>query len=213
MLNPLEVVASYVRIVRGFSPTHNGVDLSCIVGTPVKARWSGKITKNGTNLPGKDFGNYTIVDYGNGLQGWYAHLSRFDRGLSEHVNQGDVIAFSGASGDTKGPHLHYSESKTNTLIWIDPNLTKGGDDMIDWHYLPDGSVFKYEDDPQVYWAVPSPEAYTKNIGSFDRVKVRNNPIKELKERIASLEATGAVALTPEEKQAIEVTKDVLNKFK
>ncbi|MBV9551017.1 MAG: M23 family metallopeptidase, partial [Alphaproteobacteria bacterium] len=76
------------------------------VGTPVKAAGSGTIDFMGT---ASGYGNFLKIDMGNGWGTGYAHLSRFASGLRKgvRVRQGQIVAYSGNTGLTTGPHLHY----------------------------------------------------------------------------------------------------------
>jgi murein DD-endopeptidase MepM/ murein hydrolase activator NlpD len=55
------------------------------------------------------YGNFILVNHGNDYSTAYGHLSRFAPGVHQgsHVRQGQVIAYSGATGLATGPHLHY----------------------------------------------------------------------------------------------------------
>jgi murein DD-endopeptidase MepM/ murein hydrolase activator NlpD len=90
---------------------HDGVDLVALVGTPVHAAADGVIT-----LAGRDqgYGNAVRIDHGCGertrqLSTIYGHLSRFAPGIvaGAKVMQGDLIGFSGNTGRSTGPHLHF----------------------------------------------------------------------------------------------------------
>jgi murein DD-endopeptidase MepM/ murein hydrolase activator NlpD len=70
----------------------------------VKAAADGTVTFAG-NYYG--YGRIAMVDHGGGCSTYYAHLSRFNVLPGQHVRRGDVIAYSGATGRTTGPHLHY----------------------------------------------------------------------------------------------------------
>ncbi len=87
----------------------------------------------------------------------------------------------------------------------------GVPDVIDWKYLPNGSVFKYSDRADVYWKVPSQEAYEKNIGSGDRiVDIGPDPVPVLNARIAQLEKQLAEKpTTPKEIPVKDIEKIVL----
>jgi murein DD-endopeptidase MepM/ murein hydrolase activator NlpD len=92
--------------ILGYSRMHKGVDFGVPVGTPVMAAGSGMVQKEG-RLGG--YGNFMEVNHQNGYQTAYGHLSRFAPGIhvGSRVRQGQVIAFSGNSGMSTGPHLHY----------------------------------------------------------------------------------------------------------
>ncbi|HEY6577879.1 MAG TPA: M23 family metallopeptidase, partial [Rhizomicrobium sp.] len=92
--------------VLGYTRMHKGVDFAVPTGTPVMAAGAGTIQQarweNG-------FGNFVLLNHGNGYATAYGHLSRFASGIhpGTHVRQGQVIAYSGATGLATGPHLHY----------------------------------------------------------------------------------------------------------
>ena len=52
-------------------------------------------------------GNYIVIDHGNGLSTLYAHNSSLLVGVGDHVNKGQVIARSGSTGNSTGPHCHF----------------------------------------------------------------------------------------------------------
>jgi murein DD-endopeptidase MepM/ murein hydrolase activator NlpD len=92
--------------VLGYTRMHKGIDFAVPTGTPVMAAGSGTIK---TERWENGYGNFMLVDHGNSYATAYGHLSRFAPGihLGSRVRQGQVIAFSGATGMATGPHLHY----------------------------------------------------------------------------------------------------------
>jgi murein DD-endopeptidase MepM/ murein hydrolase activator NlpD len=88
---------------------HQGRDYGVPVGTPVKAPAAGVVTHVG---PKGAYGNVIYINFGGGVEGRYAHLSRFDVKPGERVEAGDVIGLSGGakgapgSGRSTGAHLH-----------------------------------------------------------------------------------------------------------
>jgi murein DD-endopeptidase MepM/ murein hydrolase activator NlpD len=92
--------------VLGYTRMHKGVDFAVPAGTPVMAAGAGTIEQAGWF---GGFGNFVLLNHGNGYATAYGHLSRFAPGIhpGSHVRQGQVIAFSGATGLATGPHLHY----------------------------------------------------------------------------------------------------------
>ena len=85
---------------------HNGVDLTGPTGTPVWACADGKITIAGNVGPN---GNLIALNHGDGLESFYAHLSRFAPGMKVGVNvrKKQVIGYVGNTGRSTGPHLHW----------------------------------------------------------------------------------------------------------
>lgn len=83
---------------------HPGVDLSAAYGTPVHATADGVVIGAGWD---GGFGIKVALDHNNGYQTWYAHLSRVAVRIGERVTKGQTIAYTGATGEATGPHLHY----------------------------------------------------------------------------------------------------------
>lgn len=92
--------------VLGYTRMHKGVDFAVPVGTPVMAAGAGTIKFMGK---ARGYGNFVIINNGDGYSTAYGHLSRFASGMhsGSHVHQGQVFAYSGNTGLTTGPHLHY----------------------------------------------------------------------------------------------------------
>ena len=84
---------------------HNGVDVALTTGEPIYAAFDGKVRYSKFNLGG--YGNLVIVRHKNGLETWYAHLSRRNVDENEYVKAGQVIGFGGSTGRSTGPHLHF----------------------------------------------------------------------------------------------------------
>jgi len=83
---------------------HAGVDISAVVGTPVRAAADGIVV---TAEWAGAYGKLVVLDHGNGLQTYYAHLSRMDVIPGQEIRMGQVVAGSGATGRVTSPHLHY----------------------------------------------------------------------------------------------------------
>lgn len=90
--------------VAGASTFHRGIDIAVPTGTEVYAAAAGKvITASDTGL-----GGLTIfIDHGNGYYTCYMHLSEFRVSVGSVVAKGDLIALSGNTGNSSGPHLHF----------------------------------------------------------------------------------------------------------
>ncbi|MDX1709249.1 MAG: M23 family metallopeptidase, partial [Desulfobacterales bacterium] len=63
-------------------------------------------------------GNIVIVDHGMGIFTNYAHLSKIDVRVGQHVARGDQIGLSGATGRASGPHLHWGVKVSGA--YVDP---------------------------------------------------------------------------------------------
>ncbi len=83
---------------------HEGVDWSCSVGTAILASSKGKVSFAGWQ---NGYGNTIVINHGNGLRTKYAHLSRIAVSAGQAVEQGQSIGYSGNTGNSTGPHLHF----------------------------------------------------------------------------------------------------------
>ncbi len=94
---------------------HQGVDYSAVVGTPVWAVADGVVTVAGDTGAG---GNTVCLRHHNGLETCYLHLSSFGAGVhvGAKVSQKQVIALSGNTGRTTGPHLHFALKRGGVFV-------------------------------------------------------------------------------------------------
>ena len=101
--------------VLGYTRMHKGIDFAVPVGTPVMAAGSGTIATEGWV---NGYGNFMVINHGDDYSTAYGHLSRFAPGIhrGSHVHQGEVVAYSGNTGLTTGPHLHYEIRVDNVQV-------------------------------------------------------------------------------------------------
>lgn len=92
---------------------HNGTDIAVAVGTPVKSPWRGTVSETYTNSAG---GKQVIINHPNGYRTGYAHLSEYRVSSGQKVRRGQVIALSGNTGGSTGPHLHFTLRKNGQLV-------------------------------------------------------------------------------------------------
>ena len=107
---------------------HLGMDIASTANVEIKAANRGKVLF--ADYLGI-YGNTVILDHGQGVFSLYSHLSRIDTSLDEMVDQGTVIARSGATGMAGGDHLHFSMLIDGVFVtpvewwdqhWIDVNI-------------------------------------------------------------------------------------------
>ena len=97
---------------------HNGVDIVAPEGTPIVASGDGKILFAGWTIDG---GNTIVIGHSNGYYSFYKHNLRNLVYENQLINQGNVIAYLGNSGEKSfGPHLHFEIWKDGESI--DPNI-------------------------------------------------------------------------------------------
>lgn len=85
------------------SGTHTGLDIATSSGTPIKAAATGVVTYAGWK---GNYGNMVVISHSDSIQTYYAHCVRLYVSAGQQVNQGDVIAAVGSTGNSTGPHLH-----------------------------------------------------------------------------------------------------------
>jgi murein DD-endopeptidase MepM/ murein hydrolase activator NlpD len=83
---------------------HAGIDIAVGSGTPVVASASGTVIVAGW-MGG--YGNLVVIDHGNGIATAYGHNSSIAAGAGQYVAQGQLIAYSGNTGHSTGPHVHF----------------------------------------------------------------------------------------------------------
>jgi murein DD-endopeptidase MepM/ murein hydrolase activator NlpD len=92
---------------------HKGVDISAVAGTPVHAAADGIVSFAQME---SGYGRVVKIDHGNGIETYYAHLSRFYVQAGQSIRRGDVVGAVGSSGRTTAPHLHYEVRIGNVQV-------------------------------------------------------------------------------------------------
>ena len=82
---------------------HTGDDLAAGYGTPIYAIGSGRVVAAG---PASGFGNWVVIDHGNGFTSIYGHMKVLAVSTGQYVSVGQKIAYVGSEGQSTGPHLH-----------------------------------------------------------------------------------------------------------
>lgn len=89
---------------------HTGIDYGCSMGTSVRATGDGRVSFAGSGANHGGFlavaGNAILLDHGD-IYSAYSHVSRFAVSQGQQVSQGQVIGYSGNTGQVTGPHLHF----------------------------------------------------------------------------------------------------------
>lgn len=147
-----------IRLYR--SGTHSGVDFRAPIGTEVYAMTSGTIEGTGDTdiyCKGASFGKWVFIKYDNGLSSTYGHLSVIYAKQGDKVKAGDLVALSGNTGHTTGPHLHVTVyasegAKVDTV----PSLSCSGKTFI----MPIAASSSYLD-PMLYLPKITPNMIKK----------------------------------------------------
>lgn len=91
------------RFGRRGGGTHTGLDIATSLGTPIRVAASGTVIYSAYK---GSYGNLVIIAHTDSIQTYYAHCSKLLVNVGQQVNQGDVIAAVGSTGNSTGPHLH-----------------------------------------------------------------------------------------------------------
>ncbi|MFO7914768.1 MAG: M23 family metallopeptidase [Candidatus Krumholzibacteriales bacterium] len=104
-----------VSVSESSNEYHNGIDIAVEKGEPVRAAAAGYVVESGWD----EIYGYTIeIEHGNGLRTVYGHNERIVVKKGERVARGQTIAYSGNSGKSTSPHLHFAVKRNN--IYVDP---------------------------------------------------------------------------------------------
>lgn len=87
-----------------FGRNHTGVDIALNLGTPVRSAFDGTVLHSNFR---EGYGLTVTIIHWNGLETLYAHLSRLNVSSGDYVLAGDIIGYSGNTGRSTGPHLHF----------------------------------------------------------------------------------------------------------
>ncbi len=117
---PLEAGVSYYvsseygwRTIYGVEDFHLAIDLACDNGTTVMAAAGGTVLRSEYHA---SYGNYVLIDHGNGLSTLYAHMSANNVSAGESVYEGQTIGWVGLTGNTFGYHLHFETRENGSTV-------------------------------------------------------------------------------------------------
>lgn len=110
---------------------HTGVDLRAPIGTPILAPADG-VVKNMEYNKNSGYGNVLSVSHNYGFESYYAHLqNKAVVKEGQFVKKGDLIAYSGNSGMSTGPHLHYEVRFIGRTLDPEPFLHWKGSNFME----------------------------------------------------------------------------------
>ena len=97
---------SRIHPVTGEYKNHGGTDIGASYGSAIYAADSGTVVRSSDGWNG-GWGNYVMIDHGNGMQTLYAHMSSRAVSVGQSVSRGQTIGYVGSTGMSTGPHLHF----------------------------------------------------------------------------------------------------------
>ena len=92
--------------VTGEYKNHGGTDIGASYGSAIYSADNGKVIESSDGWNG-GYGNYVMIDHGNGMQTLYAHMSSRAVSVGQAVSRGQVIGYVGSTGMSTGAHLHF----------------------------------------------------------------------------------------------------------
>lgn len=140
------------------STNHMGIDIGASEGTPIYAALPGTVTTAGWY---GGYGNAVIIDHGGGMQTLYGHMSAVGTSPGMNVMPGQVIGFVGSTGNSTGPHLHFSVIQDGQ--WLDPLAFFPGF-KVGSKYIPNDMLAYLHEGEAVVRKDENPHANSK--GSF-----------------------------------------------
>ncbi|MCI8655322.1 MAG: M23 family metallopeptidase [Clostridia bacterium] len=111
------ITSRFGSISRVRSGAHKGLDIAAPKGTKIAAAASGTVTFSGDSGA---LGNLIIISHGDGVETYYGHCSKLYADVGQYVEQGEIIAAVGSTGNSTGPHLHL-EVKVNGVAYNPQN--------------------------------------------------------------------------------------------
>ncbi len=111
---PIALQSPRIVISQAFRPGHRGIDIAAPTGTPIKAAAGGTVVSS--DKGGDGYGWKVILDHGDGVHTWYAHLSELSVAVGDRVATGQQIGLVGSTGHSTGPHLHFELRVNGTHI-------------------------------------------------------------------------------------------------
>lgn len=97
---------------------HQGIDFAAPAGTPVLATAGGIVSKTLMAADSSGYGIHTVIQHDDNFETRYAHMSKLVVNIGQVVEKGDTIGYSGSTGLSTNPHLHYEVLKNG--VHLDP---------------------------------------------------------------------------------------------
>ena len=102
-----------IHPITGEAHSHTGIDIPAPGNTPILACKSGQVVTSAYHY---SYGNYVVIDHGNGNSTLYAHMSSRAVSEGEMVTQGQTIGYVGTTGSSTGNHLHLEVRDNYTRV-------------------------------------------------------------------------------------------------
>lgn len=116
-LEKMKVTSTYgnrMHPVLKVKKLHMGIDFKMPIGTPIVATADGTVKQTAYHTKG--YGTHIVLKHDDVYESKYAHLSKINVTEGQKVKKGDIIGYSGNSGASKKPHLHYEVRKNGKAV-------------------------------------------------------------------------------------------------
>ena len=164
---------------------HKGLDIKVYIGDTIRAAFSGKVRV--VRYEGRGYGKYVVIRHDNGLETYYAHMSKQLVVEDQEVRAGDPIGLGGNTGRSTGSHLHFETRLCG--VALNPALLFDfrNQDVVDDYYMFRKSTYQREsavatrlrgvggpsfgsNDDEVELATAAPEASYAQESRFHKVQ-------------------------------------------
>ena len=165
---------------------HKGLDIKVYIGDTIRAAFDGKVRV--VRYEGRGYGKYVVIRHDNGLETYYAHMSKQLVVEDQEVRAGDPIGLGGNTGRSTGSHLHFETRLCGVALNPAILFDFHNQDVVDDSYMFRKSTYQREsalatrlrgvngaslgadDNDDIELAIAAPEASYKQENRFHKVK-------------------------------------------
>ena len=165
---------------------HKGLDIKVYIGDTIRAAFDGRVRV--VRYEGRGYGKYVVIRHDNGLETYYAHLSKQLVSEDQDVRAGDPIGLGGNTGRSTGSHLHFETRLCGVALNPAIMFDFRNQDVVDDYYMfhkdtyqqesvvatrlrgVGGSSFNGEGDEEVELASAAPAATYQHESRFHKVR-------------------------------------------
>ncbi len=185
---------------------HKGLDIKVYIGDTIRAAFSGKVRV--VRYEGRGYGKYVVIRHNNGLETYYAHMSKQLVEEDQEVRAGDPIGLGGNTGRSTGSHLHFETRLCGVALNPALMFDFRNQDVVDDYYMFRKSTYQKESaiatrlrgaggmsfgddessDEEVELATAAPEASYQQESRFHKVKRGETLFSIAKKRGTSVSA-------------------------
>ena len=150
---------------------HKGLDIKVYIGDTIRAAFRGKVRV--VQYEGRGYGKYVVIRHDNGLETYYAHLSKQLVYEDQEVRAGDPIGLGGNTGRSTGSHLHFETRLCGVALNPALMFDFRNQDVVDDYFVFHKSTYQKESalaSEEVELATAAPAASYAQETRFHKVK-------------------------------------------